>query len=221
MELPHTFCWTRFGAEAGQPIDAIFARKEQERQENGGVFLWGIGNNISPSLPTLLRDERQPKVLFSPIRSKPQTHDVQPAEIAVWTRAIGADGRLFSIPDASLVTSRYTLNKKKHFALVCRSLHPLRDMERPKQISMKALRNAKTGNPVGFSQVTAIVRRDRDDDDLIAEYPVALCCELVAPYVITLECPIVVSGEETTESAWAASRRNIKNEEPIQLDFAV
>ena len=50
QELPTIFCWTRFGGEAGEPIEQILFRKEQERLANGGVFLWGIGNAVGPSI---------------------------------------------------------------------------------------------------------------------------------------------------------------------------
>ena len=42
MPLPEVFVWTRFGTEAGQPIEEIIERKELERRANGGVFLWGL-----------------------------------------------------------------------------------------------------------------------------------------------------------------------------------
>src|SRR5689334_16901759 len=35
--LPLLFCWTRFGTEAGEPIEAILERKEREREATGGV----------------------------------------------------------------------------------------------------------------------------------------------------------------------------------------
>jgi hypothetical protein len=52
--LPGFFCWTRIGPEAAEPIQGILRRKEQERVANGGVFLWGIGNAVGPSLSELL-----------------------------------------------------------------------------------------------------------------------------------------------------------------------
>lgn len=39
-------CWSRMQAEAGQSLDAIVRRKELEREANGGLFLWGVGNLI-------------------------------------------------------------------------------------------------------------------------------------------------------------------------------
>ena len=69
VALPEYFCWTRFGTEAAEPIDSILGRKERERVANRGIFVWGIGNAIGPSIRELLRREAQPEVLFSPIKS--------------------------------------------------------------------------------------------------------------------------------------------------------
>ena len=77
--LPEAFCWTKFGVEAGEPPLSIFQRKELERRRNGGIFLWGIGQSIGPSLPDLLRVTPSPEVLFSPIRTPAAAHDVSPA----------------------------------------------------------------------------------------------------------------------------------------------
>ncbi len=85
MPLPEVFCWTRFGTEAGQPIDEILDRKEQERAANSGMFFWGIGNSIGPSLRELLRCTPSPEVLFSPTRSTPRREDVAPPAVVAWT----------------------------------------------------------------------------------------------------------------------------------------
>jgi hypothetical protein len=50
MNLPETFCWTRYGTESGSPIEAIILRKELERQV-AGVFCWGVGNALGAGSP--------------------------------------------------------------------------------------------------------------------------------------------------------------------------
>src|SRR5258706_6602623 len=104
--LPNLFCWTRFGTEAAEPIEAIISRKEQERISNDGLFLWGIGNAIGPSIAELLERALNPEVLFSPIKSAPKCKDITPAAIAAWTSAVALDGSPFDLPKHSLVTSR-------------------------------------------------------------------------------------------------------------------
>src|SRR5437867_7353861 len=123
MPIPEVFCWTRFGTEAGQTIDAILTRKEKERLANGGMFLWGIGNAIGPSLIELLRREPTPEALFSPIKSQPKPEDVTPPGVAAWTKAETLNGDTFPIPRPSLVLSRYDPagGKRAHYALVCHS----------------------------------------------------------------------------------------------------
>jgi hypothetical protein len=221
MPLPGAFCWTRFGAEAGQDFEAILARKEQERRQNGGVFLWGIGNNVAPSLPSLFERVRRPMLAFSPIKSRAQAHDESPDQIAVWTRATGANGEPFQIPSGSMVTSRYTPGKTRHYALVCQSQQPLRSLASPERVSIGALRNVKTGNPVGSSQVTAIVSIDRAREESGAIYPIAFHCELAAPYVLKLEAPLVISDVEMAEREWSKYRASKWAEAPQQLRLAV
>lgn len=221
MPLPRAFCWTRFGAEAGQQFEAIFARKEQERRKNGGVFLWGIGNNVAPSLSSLLQRVQRPIIAFSPIKSRAQAHDESPDQIAVWTQATGPDGAPFHIPWGSMVTSRYAPGKTRHYALVCKSQEPLRSSTLPEWISISALSNVKSGSPVGASQVTAMVSIDPARKASGAAYPIAFCCELAEPYVLKLEAPLIISDIEIAERAWSRWRASKGTEAPHQLRLAV
>src|SRR5437867_244002 len=163
MPIPEVFCWTRFGTEAGQTIDAILTRKEKERLANGGMFLWGIGNAIGPSLAELLRRESAPEALFSPIKSQPKPEDVSPPAVAAWTKAETLDGDVFQIPDHSLVLSRYATAgaKRAHYALVCHSSEPLKIAKSGDELVLEELRNLLTGRPIGASQVTAVVTRQK------------------------------------------------------------
>ena len=85
MNIPLQFCWTRFGTEAAQSIDQILVRKEEERQANHGLFLWGIGNAVGPSILELVRRASVPEVIFSPIKSAPREEDVSPPAVVAWT----------------------------------------------------------------------------------------------------------------------------------------
>lgn len=125
--IPRYFCWTRFGTEAGQGITEIIERKERERQAGNGMFLWGIGNAVGPSIIRLLQVSDQPEAIFSPISSAPRRCDVSPSATVAWTEAIGVDGGPFRMPEHVLVTSRFdpASPKRMHYALVCYSEHPL------------------------------------------------------------------------------------------------
>ncbi|HEX8459214.1 MAG TPA: hypothetical protein VF656_18115 [Pyrinomonadaceae bacterium] len=187
--LPELFCWTRFGSEAGEEIEHILFRKEQERLANDGMFLWGIGNALGPSIDELTRKTARPQVVFSPIKSASRLKDVAPPAVVMWTQAEGLDGSSFTIPANSLVTSRYDPEAPRpyHFALVCYSSKPLLPLKREYKIGFKQLRNLRTGRPVGASQVTAVVHfSGRGTDDALM-YDVAVLAELVNPYFVRLK----------------------------------
>jgi hypothetical protein len=197
MFLPRHFCWTRFGTEAGQDIGAILARKEAERQANEGVFLWGIGNAIGPSISELLRREQRPEVVFSPIRSDPRSQDVAPDRILVWRRGVTLSGRSYALPPASMVTSGVarTGPRPRRYALVCRSARALEIDAYAPRMPFDRLRNLLTGRPVGWSQVTAVVRvvADTEAGREGIEYALAIRAELVSPYLVELVDPATLS----------------------------
>jgi hypothetical protein len=193
MPLPAAFCWTKYGTEAGEPIETIIARKERERRENGGLFLWGIGNSVAPSLRQLLAITTHPEVLFSPMLSRPAAQDRQPDLVAKWQEAIGLDGEPFDLPSATLVTSRYSPQRPRHFALVCATDVPL-IAGSAGEINTGSLENLSKGTPLGSSQVTAVVRRTEDAERLKkTAYPVGFRARLHFPYFVRLTSPLVCS----------------------------
>lgn len=214
MALPNLFCWTRFGTEAGQSVQSILARKEEERQANGGVFLWGIGNAIGPSLRRLLELVETPRVFFSPISSPPRRDDCSPPSVVAWSSASTLDGRSYSIPESCLVTSRWDPNAPKgsHYALVCKSDESLLRLRSHGAIAFSSLRNLVSGQSIGSSQVTAVVRRD-DAVSEGREYDLMIAAELVAPYLVTLTEPIVIDcspgavWEDVVTAVWTERRR--------------
>jgi len=191
--LPKHFCWTRFGTEAGEKIDSILARKEQERLATGGIFLWGIGNSVGPAIRDLIRLEKHPMVLFSPMRSKPKAIDVAPTGLTVWTEALDLDGRDWSIPEGVKVTSRQGSEtgrtKGSHYALVCRSSTPLTALDLA-TLRYEELVNLQSKNKLGASQVTAVVEQLAQGTAECSTYPVAFMAELVFPYFVKLVNPL-------------------------------
>lgn len=187
MGLPHHFCWTKYGTEAGETTSSILERKERERADNGGTFLWGIGNSIRPSLLALLEIENEPQVLFTPMLTRPAVKDTTPAVVGRWTRAVGADGLPWNLPEHTLVTSGVGTGQPeptRHFALVCERPDPL-GSGKEGWLDEDELRNLRTGSVVGASQVTSVVRRialpERRD-----RYTVSFQAALVYPYFVTL-----------------------------------
>jgi len=192
MSLPECFCWTRFGTEAGQSAEQIFARKDEERIANNGFFFWGIGNAIGPSITELVRLAENPEVLFSPIQSRPRREDVSPALVVTWSEATTLAGDQYPISKRSVVTSRLDPISPRdvHYALVCYSSHSLLGSVSETKIRFGQLRNLLTKRPVGASQVTAVVQHDEKARETGPAYNVRLRAALVAPYFIRLRKPI-------------------------------
>lgn len=202
--LPRSFCWTRFGTEAGETIEAILARKEVERQANGGMFFWGIGNSVAAAVEELVRRVDEPEVLFSPIKSRPRRVDVAPGRVVRWASAEALSGGVFELPSQARVTSRWNPGRPAgaRYALVCSSAEPLAVADAGR-LSFAALRNLRSGTPLGASQVTAVVER-ADAAPGGGEYSVAIRAALVAPYFVRLHRPIPLD-DRNLASAPAAS----------------
>lgn len=214
--LPEAFCWTKFGTEAGEVPLSIFRRKELERRHNGGIFLWGIGQSIGPSLPDLIRATSNPEVLFSPIRSSAAAHDVNPPQVAVWGDAVGYDGHRFRIPEHSVVTSRIdpTGRRSGHYALVCQADSPIMELEgEGHHLALEGLRNLRSGTSLGASQVTAIVRRIPVATPTSVEYPVVARARLVYPYLVRLTraipLPQSCRADRVGQAAFEAAIRSL------------
>lgn len=193
MDLPEAFCWTKFGVEAGESQLAILERKELERASDGGVFLWGIGNSIRPSLIALLAASSMPEVVFTPMLSVPLIVDAQPDQVVRWTRARGLDGDPFVMPDHSRVTSRQRPGKRSHYALVCSSETRIGVPADAPRFASEQVCNLQTGNPVGASQVTSVVKRlSAAAPAQRRRYLIAFRAMLVRPYFVELTSPRAV-----------------------------
>lgn len=211
MSLPNHFCWTRFGSEAGQSAEQILRRKEQERLANNGIFLWGIGNSVGPGIRQLVRMCDHPEVLFSPIRSAPKAIDASPDCVVAWTWGETDDGDFFPLPQHSLVTSRQSMSSPKttHYALVCFSAEPLCILEETATLQFGALRNFVSGNPVGASQVTAVVKRIALRSAQGADYKVALRAHLIAPFFIRLRGAVTLPRAKDFGNEWYTAVQGI------------
>jgi len=225
--LPNFFCWTRFGTEAGEAIGHILQRKEDERAANRGVFIWGIGNAVGPSIRELVRRGPKPEVLFSPIKCSPRPQDALPAAVAAWMSGETLDGGAYDLPEHSLVTSRYDplTPRSTHYALVCFSRTPITPVHSVGKISFAGLTNLRTGRPIGASQVTAVVHSSGADVNRGQVYDVAIRAELAYPYFIKLRQPLVLptsanadkGKREWTSSAFQFLRRERQGPNPHQV----
>ncbi len=186
MRLPAWFCWSKYGAEAGEEPEAILERKEHERRQCDGIFLWGIGNSIRPSLVDLLRRTAKPEVLFTPMFTAPSSQDVAPVSLRSWRSGIGLNGSRFRLPKGAVVTSKQVATRSRHFALVCYSSEPLKT--RPVcQFSAAQVRNLRSGAQVGSSQVTSVVQVVKGEPGEGRRYEVTIRARLVSPFFVTLD----------------------------------
>jgi len=178
-------------------VEQILERKNAERTANDGLFLWGIGNSVANGIRELVRLEREPFVVFSPMRAKPRPSDVRPSAVFAWEGAIGLDGHAWCIPSGSTVLSRATAgqngSKRSHYALVCRSHDPLCVSGSKQCICFGELSNLVSGAPLGFSQVTSVVDRantaSAPQQAPGALYEVGFVAHLVFPYFVQLTDP--------------------------------
>jgi len=191
-------CWTRMQAEAGQPLEAIVARKELERQVGGGVFLWGVGNAPAAIVSVLARAKLPVRTIFSVMKSRPKPVDTSPTRVVVWRRYIDVHGIERALPPHALVASRGDSAggaKRVHYALMCRSNEPL-VLNRGDSFDPGAFRNASAnGAPVGASQVTALLRRVQDIDGP-SGYEANLTAWLTDSYWVRLADPIEIGPEK-------------------------
>lgn len=197
MALPDYFVWTRYGTESGEAAESILARKERERQLADGLFLWGIGNSVAPSVKSLLAylRGREPVVLFSPMLAAPRKIDVTPGEVVAWSCARGIDDREWDMPAGTMVTSRAgvgSARKSRHYALVCRRDVPLRPDSAGDRFAIDDLTNLASGNRVGHSQVTSVVHRVGSSSD--GPYVATVVATLVYPYVVDLTEPVALGN---------------------------
>lgn len=190
-------CWSRMQAEAGQVLGAIVERKERERQAGRGSFLWGVGNAPAQIINVLARTGKPVRAVFSMMKSRPKSVDTAPSRIVIWRRYIDAHGVERPLPPHALVTSRgdsASGAKRAHYALMCQSDRPLA-IKRGNTFDPAAFRNAGgTGAPVGFSQVTALLRRVQADHAK-SDYEENLTAWLADSYWVRLTDPTELDAE--------------------------
>lgn len=208
--LPDYFVWTRYGTESGEAAESILARKEQERQAADGIFMWGIGNSVGPSVRKLLVSlkGRDPYVVFSPMLAAPRAADVSPVEVVAWQSARGLDEQEWEMPAGTLVTSRGSptgVVKSRHYALVCKRNEALRANDIGDRFAIADLANFATGNPVGHSQVTAVVHRTGRSTD--GPYIAAVIATLTFPYVVELSDPVALDAVRRASSRNKPAKR--------------
>jgi len=196
--LPDAFCWTKMQAEAGQSLEEIVARKEMERSAGRGIFFWGVGNALGERVKKLVERAHVPRVAFSMMRSRPKAEDSAPAEVLLWTAYVDPKTGVRPLPSHVLLLSRGTTangEKRRHYALVCRSENRL-EMRHRGTIHLGQFRNLGSSTPnVGASQVTAVLEHHGGTREGLS-YDVHLVACLMNPYFVRLAEPRILTLAE-------------------------
>jgi len=194
IEIPELFCWTKVGAESGEGLTAIICRKELERQAGQGTFYWGVGNSVGPAVTELAIDGGHPAVVFSRMRAAPSKRDPEPRALLLWRACLDRRGNVLPLPDHVVVTSKAPADPgtqlRPHYALVCTTDEPL-STEAKGVMRFNELINYTTGRPLGYSHVTALVKRraagaPRGGPD----FPILMVAALRPPYWVQLQDPV-------------------------------
>lgn len=200
--IPPVFCWTKMGTEAGQPLEAILRRKELERRAGDGVFAWGIGNSlgVSAKLAQQEMQHNEVDVLFTPMRSAAKHIDAAPSQVLLWLGYLNEGGEQVRLPSHMVVTSRGNLaqagGKRSHYALICNGHHDITTPTNGGVINANKARNFASLNPLGASQVTAVVRYQSSRDELPEKsYPVTFRAKLHGTGFVRLASPVLLDGE--------------------------
>lgn len=199
MEFPESFCWSKMGVEAGECLTTILWRKEIERRVGNGLFVWGVGTPLGESLSELKAEPGPDRVVFSVMRSRPKAIDAGPTALLLWLSFEEPDGVEHDLPPHALVVSRATTasgrTKRVHYGLVCRSEKRIGDGS-VGELDSSQLVNIRSGKPVGFTQVTAAVRRVGEKANGGRVYPVNFVADLEAPGQVKLSRAVRITTLE-------------------------
>jgi len=200
------FVWTKVGAEAGQTIDAIAARKEAERIAGDGEFWWGVRNSLGTAVATAAAAHDSLPVIFSKMTSAARVIDTSPGEVWLWNTWIDATGHLHEVPSHVVVTSRGGERKKAHYALVC---HSDTSLSLDGTLPFDPTACFTTGGKApGASQVTALLEGE-PRSHLTGQYQIGFEAQLTAPHFVKLVAHQVLTTDEHVQlKSWSGEDWN-------------
>ncbi len=194
----------KMGADGGQALEAVIARREFERRMGNGIFWWAIGSPLGQAVRCAAEDAGGVlPVLFSQMPSKPQRRDTHPNEILLWPEWQDLSGTTQKVPDHILLWSRGTDRgpKQRHYALVCHSDTPVmlgcHGPFDPTQCQ------THLGQRPGTSQVTALLRDDARDSHVPSKYRLGFRASIICPWFVRLVNPRQLTPRERVDfSNW-------------------
>lgn len=224
------------GTEAGQSLEMILRRKELERKAGNGIFAWGIGNSLglSPSYARQAVPGDTVDILFSPMKAAPKAIDVAPTQLVLWLAYHSSEGNLVDLPIHMLITSRGDnasgTEKRTHYALFCERQDVISIEEEHGIIDSKYARNLVSLNPLGASQVTAMVRYDRPRGNIRLEkpYPISFRARMYREGFVRLGMAVPLTGsllsayktlcQASNSDEWLGGAINLKRQARSYID---
>ena len=212
------FLFTKMGADGGQQLEAILARREFERKTGQGVFWWAIGNSLGLAVSERAKEQGGVlPVIFSRMPSKSHRRDTHPSEIMLWPQWQDADGTIHEVPGHILLWSQGAdlRRKQKHFALVCHSDDPVRLGDHGPFHPARC--KTHRGRQPGSSQVTALLHDDSSDSHTASKSQFGFRASLIEPWFVTLVNPqplppslrAELSNWPTDDNDWASFKSGI------------
>ena len=209
--LTEVICWTRMQTEAGQELQEIVLRKENERRAGGGLFFWGVGNAPSRFASELAFKREDIDVVFSVMKSRPKVIDVAPKGILAWQTFFDFRNIECPLPPHVLVTSRAhapSRSKKMHYALICTASDELAICNQG-PFDHTAYNNlGDSGLRIAPSQVTVLAKRTREVSEAAA-YQINLRAKLTGSYWIRLGQPIQIDEKKQALLKVLATRKGL------------
>jgi hypothetical protein len=200
--MPEAFCWTKMGTEAGQSLDTILRRQELERRVGDGVFAWGIGSSLGGTAKLAMQESAEGKidVFFTQMKSAAKQIDIEPSQVLLWLRYVDENDQLVDLPNHIIITSRGKTSqagtKRSHYALICNGQDDITVSTNIEAIDANRTRNYVSLNPLGASQVTAVVRYQEKLQDLPEKlYPITFRAKLHGSGFVRLASPVILKDD--------------------------
>lgn len=134
------------------------------------------------------------------MRSAAKQIDVEPSQVLLWLRYVDENDQLVDLPSHSIITSRGKTSpsgsKRSHYALICSGQDDITVSTNIEAIDANRTRNYVSLNPLGASQVTAVVRyQEKLLDTPEKLYPVTFRAKLHGSGFVRLASPVVLRDE--------------------------
>jgi hypothetical protein len=129
------------------------------------------------------------------MKSAPRTIDRNPSQLLLWLSYLDEAGRSLPLPAHTLVTSRGDGSRRAHYALICESDERIGSETDLGVIDAACARNLRTLNPIGASQVTAVVAYRCDTSHAPARpYRVSFRARLNGQGFVRLASPVQLTA---------------------------